>query len=78
MARLVIKSFKDKKGGGVYYSDRLDVYKGDREEELFAKGYLADELKDLRVADLKNILDKKGIEYKGSDKKQRLIELAEE
>ncbi|XJS09851.1 hypothetical protein ACF3NG_06805 [Aerococcaceae bacterium WGS1372] len=91
MARPVIKAFIDKTRGGRLYapaSRLFNTYEGEREEELFEKGYLGEEeatdvdtdvihtpdsLEDLTKDEIKSILNDKGIDYPKSALKDELI-----
>lgn len=66
MARPVIKGFTDKSRGGKIYSPlpgKRNVYEGDREEELFTKGYLGEPIKeDEEIKDKKADTENKAID----------------
>lgn len=62
----VIRNFKDKMDNKKLYEAKGD-YKGERLEELYMKGFI-----DLTVAELKKVLDDKGIKYEEKANKEEL------
>lgn len=76
----VIKAFNDAKDNNKLYSPKgLNEYTGSRVNELIKKGYLEGEIieekeeKELTIAEIKALLDEKGIEYDSKMKKAELL-----
>lgn len=73
----VIKDFRDKEQDGKLYQIG-DTYKGSRAEYLAKIGYVdltgGSAYKDMTKADLQEVLEGKGLDYKKSETKADLLE----
>lgn len=77
----VIRDFRDKEQGGKLYQIG-DTYKGSRAEYLAKNGYVdltgGSAYKGMTKADLQEVLEDKGIDFKKSETKAELLEKLEE
>lgn len=73
----VIKYFRDSDTNKIYKSG--DEYSGKHENALLQKGFAEPsvEYKDMKVDELKTLLEQKGIEYTTDDRKKDLIKKLE-
>lgn len=81
MARKVIKAFLNKDEGGKLYAPaslRSNVYEGDREDELFEKGFLGDEVVAVSVGHSSMTVTDTEINIKGDSVEITGAETAEE